>query len=104
MLHFLIGKLLLNQTYIFELESGKTVTGMIINESPLEIKVVIDPLAKDKATILAKDDIEQRIQSKVSLMPEGLLNKLSREEIFDLIAFVFSAGDSNNKIFGKHHH
>lgn len=92
------------QTYIFELESGKTVTGMIINESPVEIKVVIDPLAKDKATIIAKDDIEQRIQSKVSLMPEGLLNKLSREEIFDLIAFVFSAGDSNNKIFGKHHH
>ena len=59
---------------------------MVIKETPDELHVVIDPLAKDKATIIAKDDIDAQKKSEASLMPKGLLDKLSREEILDLIA------------------
>ena len=64
----------------------------------------IDPLAKDSATILQKEEIEDRIKSDVSMMPKGLLDKLSREEILDLIAFVFAKGDSKHMLFEDHTH
>ena len=37
-----------------------------------------------------RDDVEQTIPSLVSSMPEGLLNSLSLEEVFDLMAFLMT--------------
>ena len=59
---------------------------------------------KDKPTVIRKADIEEQKKSDISLMPMGLLNKLSREEILDLIAFVYARGDKKDKLFGEHHH
>ena len=92
------------QSYVFVMESGKLITGMVVEETSAEIKVVIDPLAKDKPTVVLVDEIEERRTSKVSLMPKGLLNKLSREEILDLIAYVYAKGDKKHKLFDEHHH
>ena len=36
-------------------------------------------------------------------MPKGLLDKLSREEILDLVAYVFSRGDKKNPLFKGEH-
>ena len=36
-------------------------------------------------------------------MPLGLLNKLSREEILDLIAYVYARGDKSNPLFAHEH-
>ena len=65
---------------------------------------MIDPLAKVKPTVIKNEEIEERQKSPVSLMPQGLLNKLSREEILDLIAYVYAGGDKENKMFADHHH
>lgn len=92
------------QTFLFEMVSGKIVIGMVVEETDDEVHVVVDPLAKDKPTILAVGDIEEREPLKKSLMPEGLLNKLSREEILDLIAYIFAGGDKENPLFAEHHH
>ncbi|MDP6443973.1 MAG: PA14 domain-containing protein, partial [Pirellulaceae bacterium] len=92
------------QSYSFVLASGKIVTGMIVKETPTEIEIVIDPLAKGKPTTIDKDDIEEQKKSKNSLMPKGLLNKLTPEEILDLVAFVFAAGDKKNMLFEQHKH
>jgi hypothetical protein len=35
------------------------------------------------------------------MMPEGLLDVLTRDEILDLAGYVFSRGDRNSKIFRK---
>jgi len=91
------------QSYTFLLNSGKVATGMVVDETPTEIKIVVDPLAKDRPTVLRKDDIEQREKSSISLMPSGLLNKLTREEILDLIAFVYAGGDKTNALFAENH-
>ena len=37
--------------------------------------------------------------SKVSMMPEGLLNTLKEDEIQDLVAYLLSRGDAQNKMF-----
>jgi len=51
-------------------------------------------------------EIADRARSKTSIMPKGLLDKLTREEILDLIAYVYSRGDQKHAIFqgGGHEH
>ena len=90
-------------SYVFVMESGKLITGMVVGEKPEAVEIVIDPLAKGKPTRLLTDEIESRQKSPVSMMPKGLLNRLSREEILDLIAYVFSRGNAKHPLFESHH-
>ena len=91
------------QSYAFFMESGKVITGMIVKESDQEVHVMIDPLAKADPLVLQKDQIEERKKSPTSIMPLGLANRLSREEILDLIAYIYAKGDKKNKLFMDHH-
>jgi putative heme-binding domain-containing protein len=95
------------QTVIFEMKSGKVVTGLVLEESPTEVKIIENPLTKAAPTTLLKAEIETRAKSPVSQMPKGLLDKLSREEIFDLIAYLTARGDKQHALFdssGHGHH
>ena len=91
-------------SYVFVMESGKLITGMVVGEKPEAVEIVIDPLAKGKPTRLLTAEIESRQKSPVSMMPKGLLNRLSREEILDLIAYVVSGGNAKHPLFEAHHH
>ena len=90
------------QSYTFVLVDGRTVTGMVTNENAANVQVVVDPLAKGAANVIARDDIDEQVKSTVSLMPKGLLDKLSREEILDLVAYVYAKGDPKHKLFMDH--
>jgi putative heme-binding domain-containing protein len=94
------------QTFVFELKSGKTVTGLIVQETPNRVKVIENPLAKSEPVLLDKTDIERREKSPNSVMPKGLLDKLTREEILDLLAYVVARGDAKAAIYhvAGHHH
>lgn len=95
------------KTTIVTLDSGKTVTGLVVEETPDVLKIVENPLISAQPTTVKKSEIDERVQSQVSIMPKGLLDKLTREEILDLIAFVSARGDKSNKLFhkeGHHHH
>ena len=92
------------QSHTFVLTSGKTVVGMIVQETPQEVKVLVDPLAKGEPAVIQKSEIEERIKSTTSIMPLGLLNKLTREEILDLMAYIYAKGDKKNPLFEEHHH
>ena len=87
------------QSYILTLDDGRQVTGLITEETPDVVKVMENPLAKCEPTILKKSSISERTKSPKSIMPEGLLSQLTREEILDLVAYVASHGDSRNKLF-----
>jgi len=91
------------QSQVFVLDSGKIITGMIVKETPTSVEVVIDPQAKGRPTVIQKSTIDDRTNSKTSIMPLGLLNKLSREEILDLIAYVYARGDKSNSLFTHEH-
>jgi putative heme-binding domain-containing protein len=93
------------QSYVFELESGKLVTGMILEETKDVVKVIENPLLKAEPLVLKKSDIADRKKSPTSLMPKGLLDKLTREEILDLVAYVVAGGEAKHKVFqGEHDH
>jgi putative heme-binding domain-containing protein len=93
--------------YTFDLKSGKQVTGMILEEKNNVVKVIENPLVKTDPLILKVSDIDMRTKSNVSIMPKGLLDKLTREEILDLVAYVMSKGEQSHPLFkgeNGHHH
>ena len=96
------------QTYTFVTDSGRVVTGLVLEETKDLVKVIENPLAKAEPVVLKKSEIDQREKAKASIMPKGLLDKLSREEILDLIAYIAARGDEHNMLFeggeGGHHH
>jgi putative heme-binding domain-containing protein len=87
------------QTNIFELASGKTVSGLVLEENADTIKIIENPLAKLEPTILRRGDVLERQRSKTSLMPKGLLDKLTRDEILDLVAYVASGANPQHPLF-----
>jgi putative heme-binding domain-containing protein len=93
------------QSYVFQLDSGKVVTGLILEETPERIKVIENPLAKAEPIEIKPAEVDERAKSTSSIMPKGLLDKLSREEILDLIAYVLARGNQQDPLFsGGHEH
>jgi len=92
------------QSHIIELTSGKVLTGLITEETDDTIKLIDNPATPEKITTILKTEIESRTPSEVSIMPKGVLNKLTREEIFDLLAFVLGGGEKKNALFEEHEH
>jgi putative heme-binding domain-containing protein len=93
------------QSYVFELENGKVLTGLVLEETPEVVRVIENPLAKSDAVALRPEQIAARHKSASSIMPKGLLDKLSREEVLDLIAYVVARGNPNVPLFhGGHGH
>ena len=64
-----------------------------------ECKVMADPLARCEPVIVAKAEVDERTPSPVSLMPKGLLNRLSQEEILDLMAYLMAKGDRQHPVY-----
>jgi putative heme-binding domain-containing protein len=87
------------QSFLFETRSGRVVTGIILEETAQGVKIIENPLAKPDAVILRPSEIAERKKSPASIMPKGLLDKLTRDEILDLVAFIAARGDRDNKIF-----
>ncbi len=87
------------RTHIFELESGEVITGIITAVGLNSLKVVENPLQKKQPKKIKDSAIRQRHLSRQSIMPSGLLDKLSRSEVFDLLAYVYSGGNDRHTIF-----
>lgn len=76
------------------------IAGRVEAEDDAKIVVRTHPLAPDTIEILKKD-LKTRRPSKLSMMPEGLVDILTKEEIFDLLAYLRSAGNPQDKAFAK---
>ena len=50
---------------------------------------------------MKKSDVARRAASKLSPMPEGLVNVLSKEELLDLVAFLEAGGRKEHAAFKK---
>ncbi|HEY1859474.1 MAG TPA: hypothetical protein VGG61_03925, partial [Gemmataceae bacterium] len=63
------------------------------------------PLLKAEPLILKISEIDERKKSPTSMMPKGLLDKLTSEEILDLIAYIAARGEPEHALFkGAHEH
>jgi len=90
--------------YRIVLTSDKVITAMIVEEKDGVVKVIENPLASTKPIEIKRADIAEQKKAPTSMMPKGLLDKLTREEILDLLAYVWSRADPKSKYFGGHDH
>jgi len=78
---------------------GKVVAGRIVAEFPKKIVVVTDPEDATKFVEIAREDIEEVLPATQSLMPAGLLDQLSEDEVLDLLAYTLSRDNKNDRRF-----
>ena len=75
------------------------ISGRVGNLNGADINVIEDMFDPGHMTNVRRPEIESIAPSKVSMMPEGLLNSLHLDEIQDLVAFLLARGDAKNSMF-----
>ncbi|HKQ36981.1 MAG TPA: heme-binding protein [Verrucomicrobiae bacterium] len=86
---------------VIEKNDGTDVTGRIANLSDNNIMVNANMYDPNDMVRVNRKDIKSIHPAKVSMMPTGLLNVLKEDEILDLMAFLLSRGERDNKMFSK---
>ena len=73
---------------VFALADGRVVNGLVAEQSEqvLTIQTPTDRI------VVPRDEIEEQRKSDLSLMPEGLLDPLSEQEVADLIRYLQGPG------------
>jgi putative heme-binding domain-containing protein len=80
---------------------GKIVTGRIVNHEGDVMSVMDNMLDPSDLTKVKASRVESIEKSKVSMMPEGLLDSFQEDEILDLVAYLLSRGDRHNSMFKR---
>ncbi len=73
------------QAYTVVTTDGRTLTGLVVENNPQRVVLKVQG---GKIETIARKDIDEMAQSKLSLMPEGVEKQLSPEELRDLLAFL----------------
>jgi len=68
---------------------GRVITGIVKSEDKSSVSLITNPEAPTP-TVIARDDIEEIVKSSISMMPKALLDRFSKDEVFELLAFVLS--------------
>ena len=73
------------QLNVFKLKSGATMSGIVQFEDAQSFRLVMPGGAK---FTVAKGEVEKRETLPMSLMPEGLLDALTKEQVINLVAYL----------------
>ena len=84
---------------LFHLKNGNKVAGRIKSETDAEVILMPNPFNETYTTTITTNEIVKRELSPISPMPAGLLNRLNKEEIVDLFAYLKAGGNGNDKIY-----
>jgi hypothetical protein len=87
------------QTTEVRTKDGDVIVGHVEGEDETTVTVLTDPFNPDVKQRVKKTEIASRKPGKLSLMPEGLVDTLSREEILDLLAYIRSGGNTKDAAF-----
>ncbi len=81
------------------LSDGRILVGIVVEKGDAievyPIKVTEEPIR------VSLDDVESIEPSKVSQMPEGLLDRLNADEVRDLVGYVMSGGNPDDRRYKK---
>ena len=69
----------------------RVVTGLVVGENEASLTI---QTANEKV-IIPKNEIGQRTNSNVSMMPDGMLQQLSSQQLRDLIAYLRTTAQVN---------
>ncbi len=83
--------------------SGQQFSGVVAEEDEASVRLIPNLLTPKKTIEVKKADIEVRQKSKVSSMPIGLINVLTKQEIADLISVLENGGYKLPAHLQKHH-
>jgi putative heme-binding domain-containing protein len=83
---------------IVRTKNGDTIDGHIMEDTAENLVVQINPM-KPELVKINKSNVRSSSLSKLSPMPEGLVDVLSKEEILDMIAYIESAGNREHPDF-----
>jgi putative heme-binding domain-containing protein len=68
-------------------DSGSTVSGLLVEENEKSISLLESVQAK-QPTVIERDAIEAHQKSSNSMMPKGLLDQFSRDEVLEIVSFI----------------
>jgi putative heme-binding domain-containing protein len=71
--------------YNLETIDGRQLNGLIAGQTPNSVTLMA---AKNERTVIPRDQIKSLRESTVSLMPEGLLNAMTPQELRDLFSYL----------------
>jgi putative membrane-bound dehydrogenase-like protein len=74
------------QVTILTTRDGRVLTGIIKQET----ETVLTLQTQNEVVPVPKAEVEERVRSPLSMMPEGMLDKLTKEEVRDLVAYLGS--------------
>jgi len=75
-------------------ESGRTITGIVTEK---DAKVLVLRTADGQKVVLPRDDVAEIHAAGISLMPEGLLQGLSDQDVRNLLAYLSSTQPLNDR-------
>ncbi|MBX3438139.1 MAG: c-type cytochrome [Planctomycetaceae bacterium] len=87
------------QKMTFLLKDGRVVEGRVINLFNDKLQVLTNMFDPSALEEIARGQIDESLPSTTSMMPGGLLDRFSDEEILDLLAFLKSGGDPQHEIY-----
>ena len=82
-------------------EDGKVHNGVVVNLNGDSLTLNTDLTDPNKRIKLDRKKIEELFVSKTSPMPVGLLNRMTKDEILNLIAYVISSGNEEHEHFAE---
>ena len=71
-----------------EMKDGRSFTGLIVEQNDTTI-TVLD--AQNQRTVVTRADVKEIVASSTSLMPEGLIESLTPQQVRDLFSYLQSA-------------
>jgi putative heme-binding domain-containing protein len=84
-----------------DLADGSTLVGRIVGEENGELLVMANPFLPDDKTKVKVADVKSRKTYPLSMMPPGLINSLNPDELKNLLAYILSGGNAEDKMFAK---
>jgi putative heme-binding domain-containing protein len=88
------------QNIVLTIKDGDVVAGRLIEANDQSLVLMTDPIHPNKVEFRTADVLSRR-PSKISPMPEGLVNSFTEDEIWDLIAYMESSGKRTYTAFQK---
>ena len=68
---------------------GRSTVGLLVSNDDTGL-VLRDPARNGERVTIARDDIDEVVNSKLSIMPSGIVNQLGdRRQFLDLLRYVF---------------
>lgn len=86
---------------IFTMKDGSVVMGRIMNLNGDNVTVNTNMMNPDETVGVDRKRMKSMEPSPVSMMPPGLVNTLSEDDVLDLLAYLLSKGNPEDPMFAE---